>query len=445
PCSNDADCFIRDRPDVHSLFCVDNICKKLVAPNLPCKEPSDCSSYSFFGPIACSARCYIENECITGPTEFTTQYCCRQIPEGKECTKDRPKRLNGCNGTSSCLLNEQNEYVCTSKRHLWLFGVLLSVTGNLLINIGFNLQKLSFSKATIHFSWASISTFQIGLTIYVAGKISSFSSYIFGKQSLITSLGGLGLIMNCVLAPLINNENFSLSDAFSILLVLLGSSVIIMNSVKAAKTNSLCELIKMYQNKTTVFWFIFLFTLLLLVFLIIKYIEVNSEWNYPDDFFEFLRTDSFFEQTDFTLRYLMAFLYLIISGVIASVTTLFAKSFGLMVEMSVNGENQFLFGITYLFFIGIIACTFGQVFWLNRALRHYDALLCIPLLYVFWTLFSNLNAGFYFKDFEHFSKIQFKGFLVGWLIILLGVGLLASRSNYDTVGIEETDLESENG
>lgn len=443
-CLVDSDCHIRDHPDIHSLFCVNNKCQKLVPPGHPCNVPSDCSSYSFYGPIACSSRCHIENECNT-IRELLTQFCCKPIPENKECINNRPTLINGCNGTAKCLLNTENEYVCTSEnKNMWIIGVFLSILGNLLINLGINLQKLSFLRESLLIFNIPISIFQIGIFIYVMGKISGFSSYVFGKQSLLTSLGGIGLIMNSIFAPLINNEIFTLKDFFSIILVLLGSSIIIMNSVKISKINSLCELIKMYQNKNTLLWFTFLSLLVIFIFFIIKYIEVNSEWNYPDDIFEFLITNTFFEQTDITLRYLMVFFYIMISGIIASITTLFAKSFGLMVEMTINGDNQFLYGVTYLFFIGIVFCTFGQIYWLNRALRHYDALLCIPLFYVFWTFFSNINAGIYFKDFEHFSKDQFKGFLVGWFIILMGVGFLASRSNYNTIDIEETDIESGN-
>lgn len=444
-CIKDSDCQIREHSDIHSLFCVENSCKKLQPPGFPCQIPSDCSSYPFYGPLACSAICSIENECsIKLPFKEETNYCCRQIPENKECTSDRPILLNGCNGTSQCLMNEKSEFVCTSEnKNMWMLGVFLSIFGNLCINVGINLQKLSFRNEFLEFVGIQISTFYFGVLVYSLGKVSGFSSYIFGKQSLLTSIGGIGLIMNSIFAPLINQEIFTYKDFLAIIFVLTGSSVILMSSNKSGKVFSLCELMKMYQTRKAVIWFSLLLSLLLFLFLLVKFVEVNSEWNFPDDSFNFLRSNVFFEQTDFMLRYVLAFLYISISGIIASFTTLFAKSFGEMVEMTINGDNQFLYGITYLFFLLIIFNTFGQIYWLWRALRHYDALLCIPLFYVCWTLFSNINAGIYFKDFEHFTKSQFKGFLIGWVLILVGTGFLASRNRSNEVGMGETDISSQ--
>ena len=442
-CLTDLDCQSTKISSIHSSFCVDNICQKVKPPGRHCNTAKECSSYYYYGSTACSTSCQANNECIvTGARELITQFCCKAVTLNRDCLKDRPNLLNGCDLKQICSLNSNNEYVCSTKRSTWVYGVFLSITGNLLINIGLNFQKLAFIKNEVVFLDTPISTFYLGILIYVFGKISGFSSYIFGNQSLLTSLGAVGLIANSIFAPMINNEIFTINDFLAIICVLLGSSVILMNSGKTHKVFSLCELMKMYKNKETIIWFIFVGFLISIIFLTIKFVEINSDWSYPDDFFSFLSYDIYFEETGILLRQFMVFLYVGMSGIIASMTTLFAKSFGEMIDISISGDNQFSYGVTYLFLILIIFCTFWQIYWLNRALRHYDALLCIPLFHVIWTCFSVTTAGIYFKDFSNYGYDQFKGFISGLIIIFIGSLFLATRVfNTGTIYAEESEVQ----
>lgn len=232
PCITDQDCWSKSRPDVHSLYCVDNICQKLLQPGKRCTKPSDCASYFFYGPLACSAKCRIEQECENFDfLNLNSKYCCRSVPEGKDCISTRPTVLNGCDAKQYCLMNSNGEFKCESKNvGSWVIGVLLSINGNLLINIGLNLQKKSYSQKSTKLLGMETPLFSFGILVYVMGKISGFSSYIFGNQSLLASLGAVGLIANSVFAPLINQEVFTWKDFSAIIFVLTGSSVIVMNS-----------------------------------------------------------------------------------------------------------------------------------------------------------------------------------------------------------------------
>lgn len=428
-CSKDSDCQVRSRPDIHSSFCINSKCQKLLPAGKHCLRPKDCASFFYYGPLACSARCSAESECeIDELKSIRSIYCCRAIPEGKECNFNRPSLLSGCSSKQKCE-NENGINVCMGKNvTTWTTGVYLSIQGNLFINIGLNLQKLSYTRPFFPIFNMNISLFNFGLLIYIIGKISGFLSYIFGNQSLLASLGAVGLIANSIFAPLINNEIFTWKDFMAIIFVLTGTSVILMNSGRSHKTFTLCELLKMYQKKETIIWFSIILFFIILIFILVKFIEVNSEWNFDDDFFSFLKNENFyFEETGRILKYLMILLYISLSGIIASFTTLFAKSFGEMIDQTILGNNQFLYGVTYLFFTNIVLFTSLQIFWMNKALRHYDALLSIPLFFVFWTLFSIVTAGIYFQDFEYYTWEQFKGFFYGILLCLSGSVFLMSR------------------
>ncbi|KAF7683146.1 putative magnesium transporter NIPA8 [Astathelohania contejeani] len=429
-CIIDSDCWTKSRPDIHSMYCINNICQRIKPPEYHCINPTDCASYFFYGPLACTAKCHVENECEFDENNTVDSiYCCRNVPEGKDCMGSRPGLLSGCDKKQSCLINSEGEYKCMSRSvNSWIVGVILSVLGNLLINFGINLQKKSFLQNYYDAFGLKFKLFYLGVGIYVLGKISGFSSYIFGNQSLLASLGAVGLIANSIFAPMINNEIFTWKDFISIILVLTGTSFIVANSGRSHRVYSLCELIKLYKRKETVCWFGFILALIACLFFLIKFIEVNSDWAIPSNDFLFLKSETtYFEENGLLLKYIMVLFYVGLSGSIASLTTLFAKSFGEMIDKTISGENQFLFGVTYLFFILIVLFTTLQIYWLNRALRHYDALLVIPLFHVIWTLFSVATGGIYFQDFEHYSWEQFKGFLTGLGIIFLGSTFLGSR------------------
>ncbi|KAG0437783.1 putative magnesium transporter NIPA8 [Dictyocoela muelleri] len=427
-CKVDSDCWIKNRPDIHSLYCVEGRCSHLLPAGRHCSQPQDCASYFFYGSLACSAQCKVENACEYDDGKVT-RFCCKSVPEGQDCMPGRPNLLNGCESKQVCVMDPDGEFKCMSKsKNYWIFGVILSVCGNLNISLGLNLQKKSFTRSSFIIGNFELNTFYIGLFLYVVGKTLGFSSYIFGNQSVLASLGAVGLIANSIFAPMINNEIFTWRDFAAIFLVLTGSSVILANTSKTPKIYSLCELMKMYQRKETILWFLFIAFLIITLFFTIKFIEINSDWHLPGDYFQFLSIDTiFFDENRAILKYTMIIFYVGLSATIASLTTLFAKSFGEMIDQTINGDNQFINGITYIFLILIILCTTLQVFWLNRALRHYDALLAIPVFHVIWTVFSVITGAVYFNDFEYYTVTQLKGFVAGLAIIFLGSGFLATR------------------
>ncbi|KCZ74723.1 hypothetical protein H311_04309, partial [Anncaliia algerae PRA109] len=299
-CAVDSDCWSKNRPDIHSLYCVDGLCQKLLGPGDNCTKPSDCASYFYYGPLACTAKCRAESECDRiGVIQITSKYCCRPVPENRECLPHRPNLLNGCNAKQGCLMDENGTFKCKSGNlNDWIYGVILSISGNLCINIGINLQKRSYIYPKINIFGVNSNTLYFGAILYTLGKILSFAAYIYGNQSLLASLSAFGLIANSIFAPLINEEVFTYKDFFSIICVLGGSSIIMANSGRSNKVYSLCELLKMYTTNQNILWFTTLFLFILILYLVVKFVEINSDWSFPDDTFSFLKKENvFYEDT----------------------------------------------------------------------------------------------------------------------------------------------------
>jgi hypothetical protein len=326
-----------------------------------------------------------------------------------------------------------------------MFSVFLSISGNIGINVGVNLQKRSYRHAYIEILRTRFQTFYVGCIMYVLGKIFGYCSYVFGNQSFIAVLGATGLVSNSIFAPMINDELFTWRDFCAILFVFAGTTLVVMNTTITHKMYSLCELMKMYKRTETLVWFGYSLIMIVYLFAFIKYVEINSNWELPGERMMFLKSGSvWFEEDGFVMKYVMALAYVCLSSFIASFTTLSIKSLGEMIDKTISGDNQFVFFTTYFFILVLGVCTFFQIYWLNRALRHYDALLAIPMFHVTWTLLSIITAGIYFREFEQYTASQLKIFACGVGVIFVGSLFLGSRiTNKTRIRTKKAALEYE--
>ena len=135
----------------------------------------------------------------------------------------------------------------------------------------------------------------------------------------------------------------------------------------------------------------------------------------------------FFDEDGFTCRYAMVFVYVLLSSFIASFTTLSIKSLAEIIDRIYLGDNLLFSRYFNLFLSTLVLCSVLQIYWANRALKHYDALLVIPIFHVSWTILSIFTAGFYFQEFTHYTPRQMRRFFLGIVVILAGSLFLAAR------------------
>lgn len=426
PCTSDKDCFSKTRPDIHSSYCINNLCTKISPPGEHCTLPTQCASYSYYGPIACSMKCKVENECTLSKMIEST-YCCLAIPENRRCNPNRPSHLSGCDFKQQCIY-KNDKYVCSdvTNNQSWIFGAFLSILGNVLINTGVNFQKYSYQKSNLIILNCHCNTFYVGMIIYIIGKILGYLSYVFGNQSLIAALSATGLVSNSILAPLINSEIFTYKDFFAILFVFCGTTYIILNNKSSHRSYSLCELLKLYHKPSIIIYFLSIILAIIALYIIIRYVETNSTFN-DDDSRIFRNENVWFNDDCYIMKYFMVIFYVFLSSFIASFTTLSIKSLSEIIQKTVSGENQFVYFVSYFFIFTLCICTFGQIYWLNRGLKRFDALLVVPLFHITWTLLSIITAGIYFQEFEKYDWNQFRSFLLGIFTIFIGSLFLGSR------------------
>lgn len=122
-----------------------------------------------------------------------------------------------------------------------------------------------------------------------------------------------------------------------------------------------------------------------------------------------------------------------LSGIFGAQSVLFAKSTVELVATSLREANQF--GNPCAF--GVVACMLlsiaGQTHYLAEGLKHFDALIIVPVFQCFLITFSILGGATYFGELGGFSAQQWALFLASVATALHGVGVLA-RSRQQQAG-----------
>ncbi|KAJ3368722.1 NIPA-like protein 3 [Allomyces arbusculus] len=139
----------------------------------------------------------------------------------------------------------------------WVIGVVISVIGGVVLNLGLNLQKLSFRRAAAILEPARPPPYRqpiwvVGFTVWILANLASFVALSFAAQSLIAALGAVSLVANAVAAPLINKEPFGKLDALAIVLISTGTVVIVAFASHDEAEYTLCALMLFYRRPSVI-------------------------------------------------------------------------------------------------------------------------------------------------------------------------------------------------
>ena len=136
------------------------------------------------------------------------------------------------------------------------------------------------------------------------------------------------------------------------------------------------------------------------------------------------------------------------AGIVGGHAILFAKQAMELMKSWGAGDNVWVYYEMYLIIIGVIVGLFGNVSFLNTALRYYDALQVIPIYQTYWIIFGTASGLVFFDEIGEMTSVQILFFLLGCIISLSGVLVLSLRPtvriNTRAAGDENTGAEVEN-
>ncbi|KAK0723123.1 magnesium transporter NIPA-domain-containing protein [Lasiosphaeria miniovina] len=256
----------------------------------------------------------------------------------------------------------------------------------------------------------------LGQVLIGVGEMGNFLAYGFAPASIVSPLGVVALVSNCIIAPLFFKEAFRARDFWGVIVAVMGAVTVVLSANQQETKLGPHEV---WEAITTLEFEVYMsVSIAMIVFLM---------WLSPR----------------YGNRTILIDLGLV--GLLGIYTALATKGVSSMLSSMLLGA--FATPVTYVLLLILIATAGMQIQYINKALQRFDSTQVIPIQFVFFTLFVIIGSAVLYRDFERTTRKQAVKFIGGCLLTFFGVFLITSGrprpdeeedSLSDEEGIEET-------
>ncbi|GAB7342640.1 hypothetical protein MBLNU457_g0803t2 [Dothideomycetes sp. NU457] len=247
----------------------------------------------------------------------------------------------------------------------------------------------------------------LGIALMTVGECGNFLAYGFAPASIVSPLGVVALVSNCLIAPLLLHEPFRKRDGLGVLIAVAGCITVVLSasgSNPKLDQDEIWQLISTWEFKTY-----FGVT----VFLIVVLLAASNK--YGD-------------------KSILIDLGLV--GLFGGYTALSTK--GVASLLSNKIWRVITFPITYLLVAVLVFTAVMQIKYVNRALYRFDSTQVIPVQFVIFTLSVIIGSAILYRDFERKSAEDAIKFTGGCLLTFLGVWCITSGRSKSNDSDEES-------
>lgn len=239
-----------------------------------------------------------------------------------------------------------------------------------------------------------------GMTLMILGECGNFMAYGYAAASIIAPLGTVALISNVILAPLMLREPFRRRDLLGIVIAIIGTVVVVVNSkeneIKLTPETMAAALVQ------TQFLVYFIISCVALGVLISLSDTIGSEYIFID---------------------------LSIVAIFGGYTVLATK--GVSSLLSLSFYKMFTYPISYLLVFVLVSTAVLQIKFLNKSLQRFDSTQVIPTQFVLFTTSAIIGSGILYNDFDEMDFNKGLHFLTGCCMTFLGVYFITSHRDKD--------------
>ncbi|KAF4551020.1 Hypothetical protein D9617_15g043740 [Elsinoe fawcettii] len=254
----------------------------------------------------------------------------------------------------------------------------------------------------------------LGISLMTVGECGNFLAYGFAPASIVSPLGVVALISNCLIAPWMLHEAFRKRDALGVVIAVAGCVVVVLSasgSNPKLTAGEIWRLISTWEFETY-----FGIT----VFLIVVLMAASNK--YGD-------------------KSILIDLGLV--GLFGGYTALSTKGVASLLSNTI--WRIVTFPVTYLLVAVLVFTAVMQIKYVNRALQRFDSTQVIPTQFVMFTLSVIIGSAILYRDFERRSSEDAVKFFAGCALTFLGVWCITSGRGKDTHDEEEGSSDEEEG
>ncbi|KAH7122576.1 magnesium transporter NIPA-domain-containing protein [Dendryphion nanum] len=251
-----------------------------------------------------------------------------------------------------------------------------------------------------------------GIILMTTGEAGNFLAYGFAPASIVSPLGVVALVSNCMIAPFMLKERFRKRDGLGVLVAVAGAVTVVASA------------------------------------------SDNNPKLGPDEIWKLITTWEFETYLGITVAVIVALSFasdrfgdksilidLGLVGLYGGYTALSTK--GVASMLSYTLWRAITFPVTYLLVATLIFTAIMQIKYINRALQRFDATQVIPVQFVLFTLSVILGSAILYRDFKRTSGDDAGKFVGGCAMTFLGVWLITSGRSRDRNEDEDREPEDE--
>ena len=249
----------------------------------------------------------------------------------------------------------------------------------------------------------------LGITLMTIGEAGNFLAYGFAPASIVSPLGVVALIANCIIAPIMLKEKFRARDLLGVIIAV-GGAVTVVISAKGSNPKLGPEEIGALLKR----WEFLLYlgitcaAIIVLMFMSNKYggktvvIDIG------------------------------------LVGLFGGYTALSTK--GVASLLSYRLFYIFTFPIAYLLVAVLVFTAVMQIKYVNRALQRFDSTQVIPTQFVCFTIFVVTGSAILYRDFEKTTADKLGEFFGGVALTFLGVWCITSGRGAKHDVVEDLEI-----
>ncbi|KAH8815638.1 magnesium transporter NIPA-domain-containing protein, partial [Xylogone sp. PMI_703] len=234
-----------------------------------------------------------------------------------------------------------------------------------------------------------------GIVLMTVGEAGNFLAYGFAPASIVSPLGVVALISNCIIAPIMLKEKFRLRDFWGVVVAIGGAVTVVLSAKHEEKKLGPHEI---WGAITTLEFEVYMLVTFILI--------VTLLWASPR----------------YGNRTILIDLGLV--GLFGGYTALSTK--GIASMLSYTLWRALTTPVTYALIVVLVGTAVMQVRYVNKALQRFDSTQVIPVQFVMFTISVIVGSAVLYRDFERTTSDSITKFVSGCLLTFFGVFLITS-------------------